>query len=72
MKRQTKTQKIKIKPRRLTRAERKQLKYARRANAELKLCQQALAFHKEYLAFQVANEAANIEELTAQASDLLS
>ena len=72
MKRQTKTQKVKIKPRHLTKAERKQIKLVRRANEELNLCRQALAFHQEYLAFELAYEAAQVQDLTTQASDLLS
>ncbi|MBQ4274840.1 MAG: hypothetical protein IJB94_07760 [Clostridia bacterium] len=64
------TVKVKVRPRRLTRAERKRIKRSQRAAAELALCRQAIEFHKAYLAIEMEYEQANYDELQARLAQL--
>ena len=64
------TVKVKVRPKRLTRAERKRIKRSQRAAAELALCRQAIAFHKAYLAIEMEYEQANYDELQARLAQL--
>ena len=45
--------KVKVRPKRLTRAERKRIKRSQKADAQLALCRQAIEFHKAYLAIEM-------------------
>ena len=60
------TVRVKVRPRRMTRAERKRIKRAQKAREELLLCQQAIAFHKAYLAIEMEHEEIKYEELQAR------
>ena len=62
--------KVKVRPKRLTRAERKRIKRSQRAAAELALCRQAIEFHKAYLAIEMEYEQANYDELQARLAQL--
>lgn len=64
------TVKVKVRPKRLTRAERKRIKRSQRAAAELALCRQAIEFHKAYLAIEMEYEQANYDELQARLAQL--
>ena len=59
------TVRVKVRPRRMTRAERKRIKRAQKAREELQLCQQAIAFHKAYLAIEMEHEEIKYDELQA-------
>ena len=61
---------VKVRPKRLTRAERKRIKRSQRAAAELALCRQAIEFHKAYLAIEMEYEQANYDELQARLAQL--
>ena len=63
MKRQNKAEKIKSKPVRMTRAERKRLKLAERAREKLSLCIQIIEFHKAYLSIEFEYEEAQLAYL---------
>lgn len=64
------TVRVKVRPRRMTRAERKRIKRAQKAREELLLCQQAIAFHKAYLAIEMEHEEIKYEELQARLAAL--
>ncbi len=64
------TVRVKVRPRRMTRAERKRIKRAQQAREELLLCQQAAAFHKAYLEIELANEEIKYDELQARLAAL--
>lgn len=66
MKRKEKTAEIKVKPKRLTRAERKRAKLAERTRKELDLCRQNGEFHRAYLQIDLDVEKANLEYVRAQ------
>ena len=66
MKRKEKTAEIKVKPKRLTRAERKRAKLAERARKELDLCRQNGEFHRACLQIDLDVEKANLEYVRAQ------
>ena len=62
--------KAKVRPKRLTRAERKRIKRSQKADAQLALCRQAIEFHKAYLAIEMEYEQANYDELKARLDEL--
>ena len=62
--------KVKVRPKRLTRAERKRIKRSQKAAAQLALCRQAIEFHKAYLAIEMEYEQANYDELKARLDEL--
>lgn len=62
--------KVKVRPKRLTRAERKRIKRSQKADAQLALCRQAIEFHKAYLAIEMEYEQANYDELQARLAQL--
>lgn len=62
--------KVKVRPKRLTRAERKRIKRSQKADAQLALCRQAIEFHKAYLAIEMEYEQANYDELKARLDEL--
>ena len=64
------TVKVKVRPKRLTRAECKRIKRSQRAAAELALCRQAIEFHKAYLDIEMEYEQANYDELQARLAQL--
>lgn len=64
------TVRVKVRPRRMTRAERKRIKRAQKAGEKLLLCQQAIAFHKAYLAIETEHEEIKCEELQARLAAL--
>ena len=66
MKRKEKTAEIKVKPKRLTRAERKRAKLAERTRKELALCRQNGEFHRACLQIDLDVEKANLEYVKAQ------
>ena len=70
MKKSEKKTEIKVKPRRLTRAERKQAKEAQKAYRALQLCTQAAEFHKTYLTTQLECEGATLDALNARLAEL--
>ena len=70
MKKSEKKTKIKVKPRRITRAERKKIKQAQKAREELQLCTQAAEFHKAYLAVQLGCEQERFDEIQARLAAL--
>ena len=64
------TVRVKVRPRRMKKVERKRIKRAQQAREELLLCQQAAAFHKAYLEIELANEEIRYDELQARLSAL--
>lgn len=64
------TVKVKVRPKRMTRAERKRIKRAQKAREELLLCQQVAAFHKAYLEIELAHEEIKYDELQARLAAL--
>ncbi|MBE6699302.1 MAG: hypothetical protein E7584_03560 [Ruminococcaceae bacterium] len=70
MKNSEKKVKIKVKPKRITRAERKEAKLAQKSREALQLCAAAGEFHNAYLAIQLRCEEAKFEELKARLAAL--
>ena len=70
MKKSDKKVKIKVKPKRITRAERKKVKQAQTARQELQLCAQAAEFHKAYLAVKLGCEKETFDEIQARLAAL--
>ena len=64
------TVRVKVRPRRMTRAERKRIKRAQKAREELLLCQQAIAFHKAYLEIEYGIEEAKLTQIQARLAAL--
>ena len=62
--------KEKVKKKRLTRAERKRIKLAKRASEELKRCVEAGVFHQQCLAAELETETAYVTELIARIQTL--
>ena len=61
---------VKVRPKRMTRAERKRIKRSQKAAAQLALCRQVIEFHKAYLAIEMGYEQANYDELQARIAAL--
>lgn len=72
MKNSAKTKQIKVKPKRLAKAEKKNAAFVTKANEELELCRQAGEFHKAYLEVEFAAEEAYHEALQARIAELQS
>ena len=70
MKSNEKTVKVKVKPQRLSRAERKSAKLAEKAAAQLELCRQAGEFHLAYLNVELGIEQAYFDEIQARLAEL--
>ncbi len=64
------TVKVKVRPRRMTKAERKRIKRAQKAVQELLLCKQVVAFHKAYLEIELEHEEIKYDELQARLAAL--
>ena len=62
--------KIKVKPKRLTIAERKSAKRAQKASEQLELLRQNGAFHKAYLEIELDAETAKHEAIQARIAEL--
>ena len=62
--------KIKVKPKRVTRAERKKAKFVQRANEELQLCALVGEFHKAYLEIEFGCEQERFDKLNARLATL--
>ena len=65
-----KTVKVKVKPNRMTRAQRKKIKRAQKAAQELMICRQMIEFHKAYLEIEMEHEEIKYEELQARLAAL--
>lgn len=72
MKRNTETVEIQVKPKRLSRAERRSAKLAEKVAAELELCRQNVEFHKAYLTVEYDVEEAYHDALQKRIADLQS
>ncbi|MBQ7391172.1 MAG: hypothetical protein IJV73_00660 [Clostridia bacterium] len=70
MKTREKKVNIKVKPQRITRAERQRAKFAEMANEELQLCLAAGEFHKAYLDIELGCEEEKFEELKERLAEL--
>ena len=70
MKKREKKTKIKGKPQRLTRAERKKAKFIQKATEELQLCVLVGEFHKEYLEIDLGREERKLEKVEARLAKL--
>ena len=70
MKNSATTKQIQEKPKRLTRAEKRNAKITQKASEQLELCRQAGAFHKEYLEIELERETAKYEALQARLAKL--
>ena len=70
MKNSAQTMQIKIKPKRLTRVEKRNAKLAAKAAAQLELCRQAGEFHKAYLEIEYGVEEAKYQEIQARLAAL--
>ena len=70
MKNSEKKVKIKVKPKRITRAERKEAKLAQKSREALQLCAAAGEFHKAYLDIELGCEEEKFEELKARLAEL--
>ncbi len=70
MKNSVKTKQIKVKSKRLTRADKKNAKLAEKAAEQLELCCEAGEFHKAYLAVELGIEQAKYEMIQARLAEL--
>ena len=70
MKKNKKNIEVEVKPKRLTRAERRQAKNAQKAAEQLALCRQAGEFHKAYLEIELGVEQARFDEIQARLAAL--
>ncbi len=70
MKNSEKKVKIKVRPKRLTRRQKRDAKLAAKAREQLILCQQAAAFHKAYLEIEYGIEEAKFEAIQARLAEL--
>ena len=64
------TVKVKVRPKRMTRKEKRAAKYAAKLNEQLILCQQAAAFHKAYLEIEYGVEEAMFNAIQARLAAL--
>ena len=70
MKNKEKTAEITVRPKRLTRAEKKNAKLAKKAAEQMELCRQAGEFHKAYLEIEYGVEEAKYQAIQARLAEL--